>query len=375
MLLLRNLERKGRFSISTVLLIENVEYDLSLRIGTIFGFCTHGSGFGDLVSCELNVHLPSKDQFDAFLSDNSYEIGSVHFVTTTCYGFAKGCYIFEKFSTTMASASDSLLLARLLDYKRLSYDYDPEAPPLETGLDPQLTFDKLHTYHPMSFAYAVGRAVAENPGQAYNPVLLFGATGHGKSTLLHAIGNAILISRPDARVVLTSGRHLIQDTRSGFVSTRNRYIERLSEVDVLLFDNLPDLAGKEEAEHAFSFVLSSLLEEGKQVVITSDLLPEKIFGLDSRIRRCLESCEIADFDQYNSLRFREMDLAKIANAMGLNPHEDIIWLLAQNLHTKTEMERCCRWLAARARLVDAKVGMDLARDYIARFVTSGRQDD
>ena len=70
-----------------------------------------------------------------------------------------------------------------------------------------------------------------------------------------------------------------------------------------------------------------------------------------------------------------MSLVEVANQLGLNPHEDVIWILAQNLQTKPEMERCCRWLAARARLVGAKVDMALARDYIARFVATGRQDD
>lgn len=127
MLTLRNLERNGRFSISTVLLIEKIEYDESLHVGIILGICPHGSGFGELVSCELNVHLPSKEHFDAFLSDNSYELGSVHFVTTSCYSFLKGFYNFEEFSTTKASEFDSLLLSRLLDYRHFHYD-DPEAP-------------------------------------------------------------------------------------------------------------------------------------------------------------------------------------------------------------------------------------------------------
>jgi chromosomal replication initiation ATPase DnaA len=353
--------------------VENVEYVSRDRCGVVNGACTIG-GFGRIMSCDLIIAASSMNEFNAVVSHQGYRTGSVHYLTAMNYSLVKNSLVCDEFVIEDVGIADTPTIASLFEDASRTDTFDKHY--WTTGLDPQLTFENLHVDGNVgcniAFPYAMGRAVAERPGQAYNPVLLLGASGQGKTTLLHAIGNAILTTQPDARVALISGEEFLGDTMLvHYFTFRRSYVSRLCEADVLLFDNLPDLAGNEVAQHEFFGVLSSLLKEGKQVVITSDLLPEKICGLDARIRRCLASCEIADFDRDN-LRWREVDVATLAKRMDLNLHEDVVWLLAQHLRTLPEMERCCRWLSARSRLLGAKTGMDLAREYVRKFHPTGQ---
>ncbi len=159
-----------------------------------------------------------------------------------------------------------------------------DRPIQNSSLNPRNTFENFVVGDNNQMAAAAARAVADAPGQSYNPLFLYGETGLGKTHLMHAIGHAILQRRPDTRVAYLSAEKFTNDfiqaiQENGLIKFRQRY----RHVDVLLIDDIQFLAGKERSQEEFFHTFNDLHGTGKQIVLSSDRRASEIEKLEARL--------------------------------------------------------------------------------------------
>ena len=152
------------------------------------------------------------------------------------------------------------------------------------SLNPRNTFENFVVGPNNQLAHAAALAVAQAPAQAYNPLFIHGATGLGKTHLMHAIGHSIIQRNPDVRVAYLSTEkftnefiHAIQE------NALTKFRQRYRSVDILLIDDVQFLAGKERIQEEFFHTFNDLFESGKQIIISSDRPVAEIATLEARL--------------------------------------------------------------------------------------------
>lgn len=165
----------------------------------------------------------------------------------------------------------------------------PATPPTSlvsrTPLNPRYTFDSFVPGPSNQFARAAALSVTENPGRAYNPLFLYGVSGLGKTHLLHAIGNAVLVRDPSCRVRYVPTEQFVNELINCIRLQRmNEFRESYRPTDLLLLDDVHIVAGKERTQEEFFHTFNALHEAGHQIVLTSDTPPTAIGGLEDRLR-------------------------------------------------------------------------------------------
>jgi chromosomal replication initiator protein len=152
------------------------------------------------------------------------------------------------------------------------------------ALSPRNTFENFVVGSNNQMAAAAARAVADAPGQSYNPLFLYGDTGLGKTHLMHAIGHAILARRPDARIAYLSAETFTNDFIQAIQENAlTKFRQRYRHVDVLLIDDIQFLAGKERSQEEFFHTFNDLHGAGKQIVLSSDRRASEIEKLEARL--------------------------------------------------------------------------------------------
>ncbi|MEA2212289.1 MAG: chromosomal replication initiator protein [Solirubrobacteraceae bacterium] len=170
----------------------------------------------------------------------------------------------------------------------------PAAAPTET-FNPRYSFDQFIIGHSNRLAHAAALAVAEFPGQAYNPLFLHAPPGHGKTHLLHAIGNYVLAYGGGAKVRYTTAEAFTNHFLSA-LSTRSLdpFKRAYRDADVLLIDDVQFLASKARTEEEFFHTFNTVYESGRQLVLTCDRLPRSLTGIEARLRERFEAGLVAD---------------------------------------------------------------------------------
>jgi len=134
-------------------------------------------------------------------------------------------------------------------------------------------------------ARAAAMQVAENPGGTYNPLFIYGGVGLGKTHLMHAIGNALLEKKPDAKVIILSSERFVADMVKALqLGAMNEFKRYYRSVDALLIDDIQFFAGKDRSQEEFFHTFNTLLEGGQQMILTCDRYPKEIAGLEERLR-------------------------------------------------------------------------------------------
>lgn len=157
------------------------------------------------------------------------------------------------------------------------------------------TFDSFVVGPNNSFAYAAARAVVDKLGKLYNPLLLYGGSGLGKTHLLHSIGNNVLAVNPDAVVLYqTTDRFISEFINAIRFNQMQNFNAKYKQIDVLLIDDIQFMANKEQTQEAFFHIFNSLYDANKQIVFSSDVLPRDLGGLADRLKSRLEWGLVAD---------------------------------------------------------------------------------
>ena len=164
-------------------------------------------------------------------------------------------------------------------------------------INPRFTFDSFVVGPSNEFIYAAAKAVAENPGEAYNPLFIHGGTGLGKTHILMAIANYLKLHQPRLNVLYVTCEHftnqMVESLSKGKLTPAD-FRRRYRGVDVLLIDDVQFLAGKQSTQNEFFNTFNELVAQNKQIVLTSDRPPHEIELLEDRLRTRFEGGLLAD---------------------------------------------------------------------------------
>ena len=152
-------------------------------------------------------------------------------------------------------------------------------------LNPNFTFESFVEGKSNQLARAASMQVALNPGESYNPMLIYGGVGLGKTHLMHAIGNDLMNQNPDANVVYLHSERFVADMVKALQHNRiNEFKGYYRTVDALLIDDIQFFAKKERSQEEFFHTFNALLEDQKQIIMTCDRYPKEVDGLEDRLK-------------------------------------------------------------------------------------------
>jgi chromosomal replication initiator protein len=228
-------------------------------------------------------------------------------------------------------------------------------------IDPRFTFENFVVGSSNEFCHAASRAVADKPGQIYNPLYLYGGVGLGKTHLINAVANE-LIAKNHTRIAYRTGERftneLIHAIRTGSTEEfRNQY----RKVDVLIIDDIQFIAGKDRTQEEFFHTFNALHELKKQIILTSDRSPRELTNLMERLRSRFNWGLVADI-QPPDLETRLAILGSKAELAGVDLARDVAQLLASRITNNVrELEGALTRLTAHATLTGRTIDIDFAR--------------
>src|SRR5258708_18979009 len=206
-----------------------------------------------------------------------------------------------------------------------------EKPQRNNNLVAKYTFDNLVVGASNQFAHAASKAVANQPGDHYNPLFIYGGVGLGKTHLVNAIGHQVLDGNEDARVVFLSSESFMNELIAALRRDRmDDFKNRFRRVDVLIVDDVQFLAGRERTQEEFFHTFNSLYDSHHQIVLTSDKFPKEIPDLEERLRNRFEWGLIADI-QPPDIETRVAIVEKKAELEGIDLPQEVAIFLATNI--------------------------------------------
>jgi chromosomal replication initiator protein len=236
-------------------------------------------------------------------------------------------------------------------------------PPVTSNLNHGFTFKNYVEGKSNQLARAASMQVAENLGLAYNPLFIYGGVGLGKTHLMHAIGNAILDKKPDARIVYLHSEKFVGDMVSALQHNAINEFKRLyRSVDALLIDDIQFFAGKERSQEEFFHTFNALLEGQQQVILTCDRFPKEIDGLEERLKSRF-GWGLTVAIEPPELETRVAILQSKAEQAGVNLPGEVAFFIAKRIRSNVrELEGAMRRVIANAHFTGRSITLDFARE-------------
>lgn len=215
-----------------------------------------------------------------------------------------------------------------------------------SGLNPKYTFDSFIVGSSNELAYAACQAVAVSPGTKYNPLFLYGGVGLGKTHLIQAVGNAIGVQNPDAKITYISSETFVNEFLDAIRFKKKGFTDKYRGVDVLIIDDMQFIAGKEKTQEEFFHTFNALHQSNKQIIISSDKPPKSIPTLEERLRSRFEWGMTIDI-QMPDFETRCAILQSKAQSHEVNLDRETVEFLATNFQTNIrELEGALNQLLA-----------------------------
>lgn len=258
---------------------------------------------------------------------------------------------------------------------------DEQIEPIQSNLKSRYTFDNFVVGNSNKFAHAAALSVAENPGQMYNPLFLYGESGLGKTHLMHAIGNYIT-EHSNKKVLYVTSEQFIQD----FIKTNRKdddesnfnYVDffknKYRNIDVLIIDDIQFLGGATKTQREFFHTFNNLYNDSKQIIISSDRSPNDLKVLEDRLRtRFTWGLEVNIFPPDFELRSEIVRKKIIAEKLEQDIPDDVIEYIAANTGTNVrQLEGSITRLVAYSSMMgSAKINLELAVEALKDTVTIG----
>ena len=242
-----------------------------------------------------------------------------------------------------------------------------------SNLNPNYTFETFVVGNNNRFAQSASLAVAESPGEAYNPLYIYGGPGLGKTHLMHSIGHFILEQNPNTKVIYVTSEEftneVIESIRNGNASSMTKFRDKYRTVDVLMIDDIQFIIGKDSTQEEFFHTFNALQTQGKQIILTSDKPPKEMETLEERIRSRFEWGLMADIG-VPDYETRMAILRKKAESDKFEIDDDILNYIATNIKSNVrELEGALNKLLAFNNLENIPITMDIAERELANIIT------
>jgi chromosomal replication initiator protein len=237
-------------------------------------------------------------------------------------------------------------------------------------LNPVLTFDNFVTGKANQLARAAAIQVADNPGISYNPLFLYGGVGLGKTHLIHAIGNQLLMDKAGARIRYIHAEQYVSDVvkayqRKAFDEFKRYY----HSLDLLLIDDIQFFSGKSRTQEEFFYAFEALVANKAQVIITSDTYPKEISGIDDRLISRFDSGLTVAIEP-PELEMRVAILMRKAQSEGVSLNEDVAFFVAKHLRSNVrELEGALRKILAYSKFHGREISIELTKEALKDLLT------
>lgn len=247
----------------------------------------------------------------------------------------------------------------------------------KANLNPKYTFDTFVVGSNNKLAHAASVAVAESPGEVYNPLFIYGGVGLGKTHLMHSIAHFVLQKRPQSKVLYVTSEYftneLIESIRNGNNSTMSKFREKYRNIDVLLIDDIQFIIGKESTQEEFFHTFNALHGAKKQIIISSDKPPKDMEILEDRLRSRFEWGLIVDISSPD-FETRMAILRKKEELDGHQIDDQVIEYIAQNVKSNIrELEGSLNKIMAYANLENREINLALAEKVLKDIISPNQK--
>ena len=248
------------------------------------------------------------------------------------------------------------------------------------NLNPKYTFDTFVVGANNNLAHAASLAVAESPGEIYNPLFIYGGVGLGKTHLMHSIANFILKNNPKAKILYVTSEkftnELIDAIRNKNNISTTEFREKYRNNDVLLIDDIQFIIGKESTQEEFFHTFNALHEAKKQIIISSDKPPKEIETLEERLRSRFEWGLTVDI-QSPDYETRMAILRKKEEMEGYNIDNEVIKYIATNIKSNIrELEGALTKIVALSKLEkNREIDIELAEKALKDIIAPGDKQE
>ncbi|MED5620904.1 chromosomal replication initiator protein DnaA [Ideonella sp. BN130291] len=230
-------------------------------------------------------------------------------------------------------------------------------------LNTSLTFDTLVPGRANQMARTAALHVAGAPGQMYNPLFIYGGVGLGKTHLIHAVGNALLRDKPDARILYLHAEQFISDVVKNYQrKTFDELKAKYHSLDLLLIDDVQFFAGKDRTQEEFFNAFEALVAKKAHIIMTSDTYPKGLVDIDERLTSRFDAGLTVAIEP-PELEMRVAILIRKADAEGTPMPEDVAFFVAKNVRANVrELEGALRKVLAYSRFSQKDINIALARE-------------
>ncbi|HHC72870.1 MAG TPA: chromosomal replication initiator protein DnaA [Thiotrichales bacterium] len=232
-----------------------------------------------------------------------------------------------------------------------------------SNLNPAYTFASFVEGKSNQLARAASFQVAENPGSAYNPLVIYGGVGLGKTHLMHAIGNLILDRNPSSKVAYLRSEQFVADmVKSLRHNTIDAFKRHYRSLNALLIDDIQFFAGKERSQEEFFHTFNALLENEQQIIMTCDRFPKEVDGIEERLKsRC--GWGLTVFIDMPELETRVAILKDKAAQRGVDLPDEVAFFIGKRIRSNIrELEGALSRVMAHAQFTGQAITLDLTRE-------------
>ena len=234
---------------------------------------------------------------------------------------------------------------------------------LGAPINPVHTFDSFVEGKSNQLAKAAAQQVALNPGHSYNPLLIYGGVGLGKTHLMHAVGNMLRRNKPDARIAYLHSERFVGDMVKALQHNKISDFKRLyRSLDALLIDDIQFFAGKERSQEEFFHTFNALLEGQRQVILTCDRYPKEVNGLEERLKSrfgwgLTVSIEPPELETSVAILMTKAQLAGVALP------EEVAFFIAKRIRSNIrELEGALRRVIANSQFTGQAISIEFAKE-------------
>lgn len=244
-----------------------------------------------------------------------------------------------------------------------------------TGLNKGFDFDNFVTGKANQLATAAGKQVAENPGETYNPLFVYGGVGLGKTHLMHAIGNHLKSLKPEAKIKYLHAERYVHGVVKAYENKSFDSFKKIyHNLDLLLIDDIQFIAKKNRTQEEFFYAFNNLIENKKQIIITCDSYPKEIVGVDDRLRTRFSWGLTVSIDP-PELEMRVAILLKKAEQNKIDLPEDVAFFVAKQIRSNVrELEGALNRIVAMSNFMNTPININLAKESLKDLIAvRGRQ--